>query len=96
MHSVVGLDIEAVTAEFKENGIIALEDTGGALFDFAFDDIYDELGDWMEGREIIEEKYQSPAGTAYVLRDEAVVGRMQVMVMIPDAEFVCAGEEVRG
>lgn len=96
VHSVLGLDVPAIAAELKENGIIAIEDIGGALFDFAFDDILDKLSDWKEGRTIVEEKYRSPAGMAYVLRVDGVVGRMQALVMIPDAEFVCAGPEVRG
>jgi hypothetical protein len=62
MHSVVGMDAELVAQELKDAGIVVLEDIGGSLFDFAFDDIYDALGDWLKGRSIVEEKYDSPAG----------------------------------
>lgn len=95
LHSVVGADPEALARELQDTGIIGLLDDGGALFDFVFDDVYDALGDAREGRDIVEEKYSSPEGTVYVLRDEAAVGRMQVMVMIPDATFVCSGSDVR-
>jgi hypothetical protein len=96
IHSVLGIDAEVVASELKETGIIALEDIGGSVFDMVFDEIYDALGDWLEGREIVEELYEAPSGPVYVLRDEGEVGRMQVMVMIPDADFKCSGPEVRG
>jgi hypothetical protein len=95
IHSVIGIDAEKVAQELKKEGIIALEDIGGSVFDMVFDDIYDALGDWIKDRHIVEELYETPGGPLYVLRDEDVVGRMQTLAILPDAEFKCSGPDVR-
>lgn len=96
IHSAMRADAEALARELMKKGTVVLDDIGGSLFDVVFDEIYDALGEWLDYRDVVEEKYDTPIGPAYVLRVEDEIGRDALLALLmPGSRFECSGEDVR-